>query len=320
MRSIHLNTLTPYNQVNPSQLRLGDLLPLNITDPRVTAAGFGRPFPSFTGTLAQALRPYPQYLNITHTYLGNGSSTYNALQAKLERRFKSFSLMAGYTWSKALTYGGTETQTGSGIAMQDQYNMGVEKSFQRFDIPHTLNLFYTWDLPWGKNRSKLIRMVAGGWTIAGLQQYRSGTLLQPTFPNGLAAYLFNPVLRANLTGTAIRTGVDRTTLDPDNPNVRWFDRAAFSLPGTLQFGSAAAFLNEMRTPPVYQESLSLVKRILVRTGDQPFDIELRADASNVFNRTLFGGINVNLTDPNFGRPTAVQIGPRFIQMGLKVNF
>ena len=55
--------------------------------------------------------------------------------------------------------------------------------------------------------------------------------------------------------------------------------------------------------------MSLVKHIGIRTGDQPFDIELRAEASNLFNRTLFGGINTNLTDPNFGRPTAVQIGP-----------
>jgi hypothetical protein len=320
MKSVHLNSLTPFNQVNPSQLKLGDLLPLNITDARVTAAGFTKPFPSFTGTLAQSLRPYPQYLNITHTYLGNGSSNYNALQAKLERRFKSLAVLVGYTWEKALTLRGVETQTGSGVAMQDQYNQEIERSYQRFDIPHTLNFIYTWDLPFGKRGGKLMRMVAGGWTVAGLQQYRSGTLLQPTFPNSLAAYLFNPALRVNLTGTAIRSGVDRTSLDPDNPNVRWFDRAAFSIPGPLQFGTAAAYLNDLRTPPIYQESVSLVKRILVRTGEQPFDIEMRAEASNVFNRTLFGGINVNLTDPNFGRPTAVQIGPRFIQMGIKANF
>jgi len=320
MYSVHLNTLTPFNQVNPSQLKLGDLLPLNITDPRVVAAGYSKPFPTFTGTLAQSLRPYPQYLNITHTYLGNGSSNYNALQTKLERRFRSLAVLASYTWEKALTRVGPETQTGSGIAVQDQYNLGNERSLQRFDTPHTLNLIYTWDLPFGRHGGKFMRMVAGGWTIAGLQQYRSGTLLQPTFPNSLAAYLFNPALRVNLTGSAIRTGVDRTSLDPDNPNVRWFNSSAFSLPGPLQFGTAAAYLNEMRTPPVYQENVSLVKRIAVRTGDQPFDIELRSEASNLFNRTLFGGINVNLTDPNFGRPTAVQIGPRFIQMSIKINF
>jgi len=63
--------------------------------------------------------------------------------------------------------------------------------------------------------------------------------------------------------------------------------------------------------------MSLVKRIAVRSGEQPFDIELRAEASNVFNRTLFGAINVPLTEQNFGRPTALQVPPRFIQMAIK---
>jgi hypothetical protein len=229
-------------------------------------------------------------------------------------------VLVGYTFSKSLTNVGVETQTGSGVAVQDQYNLANEKSFLKWDIPHTLNLVWTWDLPFGRGGNRIGRLLAGGWTVSGLQQYRSGTLLQPSFPNTLAASLFNPALRVNLTGQAIRTGVDRTSLDPDNPNARWFDRAAFALPGPLQFGTAAAYLNDLRTPPIYQENLSLVKRFKVRTGEQPLDFEFRADASNVFNRTLFGGINTNLTDPNFGRPTAVQIGPRFIQMGLKINF
>lgn len=321
MKSVHLNSATPYNQVNPAQLKYGSLLPLNINDQRVIDAGFSKPFPSFTGTLAQALRPYPQYLNITHTYLGNAGSTYNALQAKVERRYKALSVLVGYTWSKALASVGAETQTGSGIAVQDQYNLGNEKSFQRFDIPQTVNLVYTWDLPFGKSGSTLVKKLTSGWTIAGLHQYRSGTLLQPTVPNTLAASLFNPVLRANLSGSAIRTGTNRTDLDPDNPAVRWFDRGAFTLPGPLQFGTAAAFLNDLRTPPILSESLSLVKRtVLFTRADQPIDLELRADASNILNRTLFGGINVNLTDPNFGRATAVQVGPRFMQLGIKVNF
>ena len=190
----------------------------------------------------------------------------------------------------------------------------------KWDTPHVFNMVYTWDLPFGKGANRWNRMLAGGWTFAGLHQYRSGTLLQPTFPNTLAAYLFNPALRVNLTGTSIQTNVDRTTLDPDNPAVRWFNRTAFSLPDTLQFGTAPAYLTELRTPPILSENMSLIKRFNVIAGDQPLNFELGAEASNVFNRTLFGGINVNLTDPNFGRPTGVQIGPRFIQMRLKINF
>ncbi len=50
------------------------------------------------------------------------------------------------------------------------------------------------------------------------------------------------------------------------------------------------------------------------------DLEYWADISNVFNRTSFGGINVNLNDPNFGRPTGAQQEPRIIQMALRLNF
>ncbi len=50
------------------------------------------------------------------------------------------------------------------------------------------------------------------------------------------------------------------------------------------------------------------------------NLEYRADISNVFNRTSFGGINVNLNDTNFGRPTGAQQGPRIIQMALRLNF
>ncbi len=49
------------NQVNPKYLSLGNLLTKDITDPDVVAAGFKVPYPGFTGSLAQALRPFPQY-------------------------------------------------------------------------------------------------------------------------------------------------------------------------------------------------------------------------------------------------------------------
>ncbi len=40
------------------------VLQSSITSPAAVAAGIQRPYPSFTGSVAQALRPYPQYLDI----------------------------------------------------------------------------------------------------------------------------------------------------------------------------------------------------------------------------------------------------------------
>ena len=92
---------------------------------------------------------------------------------------------------------------------------------------------------------------------------------------------------------------------------------AFAIPGAYQFGTASPFLNDLRNPPFFTEALSLVKRVKIR---ERADVEYRADISNLLNRTSFGGVNVNLNDPNFGRVTGVQQGPRIIQMALRFNF
>jgi hypothetical protein len=190
-----------------------------------------------------------------------------------------------------------------------------------------LNVIYVWDLPFGRGRRWLsganpfVRGAVGGWTISGIHQYRAGTLIQIGAPTNTLGpgVLFTPALRANLTGQPIRTGVNRTDLDPNNPDVRWISRAAFGIPGPYQFGNAAPFQNDLRNPPFLTENISLVKRTALG-GDGTRNLEFRAEAANILNRTVFGGVNVNLADPNFGRVTGVQNGPRFIQLVMRLNF
>jgi hypothetical protein len=304
---------------------------MSITSPAVVAAGFTKPYASFpdstltASTLAQALRPYPQYGSIISTYNGGGATSYNALQVKVEKRFSALTLLANYTKEKNLSINGAYTNAGNGTAPQDQYNLGIEKFISIQDVPQTLNFVYTWDLPFGGGHRYLsksnpfLKAVVGGWTIAGIQQYYSGLPIVINAPvNTLAAgALYTPQLRVITTGANIQTGVDRTTLDPNNPNIRWLNRAAFAVPGAYQFGTASPYQNAVRNPPIFTESLSIVKRMTLK---ERANLEYRADISNLFNRTVFGGINVNLNDPNFGRPTAVQLSPRIIQMALRLNF
>ncbi|HVT93434.1 MAG TPA: carboxypeptidase regulatory-like domain-containing protein [Bryobacteraceae bacterium] len=321
----HLETYIPFNQVDPAYLSLGALLSQPIGSPAVVAAGYSAPYAGFTGTLAQALRPYPQYNNIVSTYMGGGAASYNALQVKVEKRYSALTLLANYTWEKNLSINGAYTNAGNGVAPQDQYNLGVEKALSIQDVPQTLNLVYTWDLPFGRGRkflnnsNGLVKTIVGGWTIAGIHQYRSGLPILINAPvNTLGpGVLFTPQLRVITTGSEIQTGVDRTSLDPNNPSVRWLNRAAFAVPGAYQFGTASPYLNDVRNPPLLTESLSLVKRTTIK---ERLNLEFRTDISNLFNRTSFGGINVNLNDANFGRATGVQQGPRIIQMALRLNF
>jgi hypothetical protein len=319
-----LNARVPVNQVDPKYLPLGTLLTRNITDPLVAAAGFSRPYPTFTGTLAQALRPYPQFLNIGQNYSAQGSASYNAFIIKTEKRYSSFSLTAGYTFSKTMMYRGADSSNCQCINPQDAYNTGPERSIHTQDIPHVLNLLWAWDLPLGKGKRWLnnnagLNLLVGGWTISGAQQYRAGTLVRPLANNALAGLLFNLDYRPDaVIGVDKRTAVGRQDLDPNNPATRYYNTAAFAIPNSLSFGNAATYYTELRNPPVFSENFGIVKRTRVT---EKTNFEVRADISNMFNRTNFGGISLNISAPaSFGRVTGPQIGARIIQIAGRYNF
>jgi hypothetical protein len=326
-----LNSTVDLNQVNPTYLGLGSLLQKPITDPAVVAAGFSKPYPSFTGSLAQALRPYPQYLSVLSRNSGDGQIWYDSLQTKVERRFGAWQLMGAYTWSKSLsmlTYRQIFTQNQA--YAQDNYNLNDMKSYLPFDQPHVFNILNSFDLPFGRGKkflnteNRFANLALANWTLSSAQRYYSGNLIQVTAPNTLGSgVIFGNFKKANrVNGTPIQTGVDRTTLDPNNPNIRWFNAGAFSLPGTYEFGSAATYYGDFRNPAIFVENLSVQKTFgLWRSLDaERVRLQYRADVFNLFNRTNFGAINGSIGNPNFGRPQGVQQGPRVITMGLRLSF
>ncbi|MBI5085458.1 MAG: TonB-dependent receptor [Acidobacteria bacterium] len=334
-RGTRLNSTLDLNQLPTSYLRYGSVLQQRIDSPAAAAAGFTKPYASFPGNLsvAQSLRAYPQYLTLNSLFAGFGRSWYDALQAKVERRFGSFQMMANYTWSKSLGIGHYRQVFGQGgspgATPQDYNNVADSKSFMNMDIPHVFNLLLSYDLPFGKgkkwmgNSNTLVNAFVGGWTIASADVYRKGTLIWLTTPgnplgNGV---LFAPATKANSGSGSIRRGIDRTTLDPNNPATRWFNAAAFTAAPQFTLGNAAFFHNDFRQPAVFTENLSIVKRTTLFANDKnPVVLVYRADGFNVFNRTNFGGVVGTIGNANFGRPTGPQNGARIITMGLRLEF
>ena len=107
--------------------------------PAAVAAGVRAPFPGFTGSANQALRPFPQYQNIsTGPQNGDksGHSSYHAAIVKFDRRFsKELTLQWSYVFSKMITdsdsyFANTET------AAQDHYYRRSEKSIGQYDQTH----------------------------------------------------------------------------------------------------------------------------------------------------------------------------------------
>ena len=259
-------------------------------------------------------------------------NSYDSLQMKLERRFGDVQMMGAYTFSKTLGIGhfrqifnqafGT---AGYNVAAQDNYNYSEMKSYQPFDLPHVFNLLLSYDLPFGKGKKYMksshfvSNLVFGGWNVSGIARYQSGPLIEVQAPaNTLGTgVLFTFLKKANVGSGPIRTGIDRTKLDPNDPSTRWL----FTVPGQYDLGRAATFYGDFRNPPILDERIAIQKRMRFPVrADRSVDLIYRVDAFNVFNRTSFGGIVGVIGNPNFGRPTGPQTGARLITMGLRLDF
>src|SRR5581483_7438905 len=92
--------------VPASYLSLGSLLYADINSPAAAAAGITPPYPGFTGTVAQALRPFPQFLTITEETQTPGHSSYNSLQIRAQKEYSNgVNFIVSYTWGKTITDG-----------------------------------------------------------------------------------------------------------------------------------------------------------------------------------------------------------------------
>ena len=98
------NGLLNYNQLNPKYLSLGSLLNQPIGSAAANSAGIFAPYQGFTGSVAQALVPYPQYQNITLLSDPIGNNDYNALQVRFQKRFaRGLTFLASFNYAKNLT-------------------------------------------------------------------------------------------------------------------------------------------------------------------------------------------------------------------------
>ena len=183
------------------------------------------------------------------------------------------------------------------MGAQDAYNPGDMKAILPFDQPHILNILSMYKMPFGKGKrflnmeSFVTHLLLGNWIISGTQQYRSGAPIQVSAPNTLGnGVLFSRFKKANRGPADIRTGIDRTTLDANDPSTRWFNPDAYVVPGQFELGTAASYDSAFRQPPVLSENVSLSKRMKFPiAGDRTIDMIFHADGFNI-NRTSFGNI------------------------------
>ena len=300
---LHSNLLQ-VNDLNPKYFNYGSSA---LNSAYTATPGITAPFSGFSGTLAQALRPFPQYLDI---YSDGGTenlghSHYEALTAKLERRFHSgLNLLASYTWSKDITDADSALPAFSAFnggpgSVQNPYNLKSEKALSFQDVPQNFVASYIYELPVGKgkkflNQSKVANAVLGGLQVGGIDRYLSGT---PT-----AFSCTNTTIGASLA--CLRYNIDPNFIDHSSaansgdPTLRHvFNAAAFHNPsdaGPIAFGTSPRVNGAYRTPVYKNEDFSITK-YLANFGEAG-TLQLHVDIFNAFNRVHFSPPNTNPID------------------------
>lgn len=313
--------LLNYNQVPFSALeRYGStLLQSNVTSAAAVNAGIRRPYPSFTGSVAQALRPYPQYLTID-TRAGNGDksghSSYHALILRYDKRFSSgFTAQGSYVFSKLITDSDSYNADNSAL---DHFNRGLEKSIGQYDQTHNFKFSEVWDLPFGKGKRFLARgfaaAVLGGWRASGIHMLQSGTPLE--LDNNSVLNVFNGRNPAHVKS------YEGWTTNLSNPN--WLGNDRFFQPPSFfgeqvrtRAGNATRHNPKARTFPNLVNNLSLSKSFPI--GER-LRADLRAESFNIFNNPRFASGSRNVDDPNFGVVRSQINEPRRMQFALKLYF
>jgi hypothetical protein len=333
-RGTHLpSNLLYVDDLNPKYFALGNALNQSIG---ANTVGVASPYASFTGSVAQALRPYPQYTFINTAAYGEdrGQQTYHAMTAKLQRRLHNgLNLLASYTWSKNITDTGNIIGGSLGGAytasIQNPFNLKAEKAISPEDVPQLFVVSYIYELPFGKNKaflshSNLANYLAGGWSIGGIQRYQSGQPLGFGCATGIPG--FSNCIRYNLTGQAIHSAARQS--GKFNPTYdKWYNPAAFSDPNNAtaidggaaySFGDKPQYQGDDRSFNYYEEDFSFIKRTPIREG---IDLQFRAELFNAFNRVIFGGPDGSPSDgANFGVVNGLNNSPRQGQLTLRLEF
>ena len=201
------STLTQLNLLTPQilaahGLSLADpadltLLTSTLSSSTAAARGFNTlPYAGFptTSTVAQALRPFPQYGNINNLFAPLGDTWYNSLQAKVTKRLShGLDLTYAFTWSKSETLGAESEAIGPGggvaASVTDVMNRSINKTLSGYDQPFVSSISFNYRTPRAPG-NKLLGAVTSGWVIGSYLNYASGLPIHvPQSQNNLASVL-----------------------------------------------------------------------------------------------------------------------------------
>ncbi|MGA2169018.1 MAG: TonB-dependent receptor [Terracidiphilus sp.] len=301
---------------------------------------------SFTGettvSLSQLLGLSPQYGGTNSSTPGQvtwGKSFANFANFQIQsRNFHGLELLASYAIRKTLTDAASTDINNNGLSyglLQNPHNLMEGYGVSPSEMPQTMKLNYSYDLPFGRGRQflnqadgvsgHLLDAIVGGWAVAGISTWNAkGTPVQvPTVDGGVT-----------VPGAALRWGFANTNFRKSGVsyqdalviNGAWASSSgagvlnanAFSLTPNYSFANSPVFFPNLRNPGGFYTDASILKKFYLN-DDKTKNFELRLEAQNILNHPVFGSIIADPYNPTFGGING-KTGQRVMQAGVRIFF
>ena len=282
------------------------------------------------GANMQLLQPYFD-LGTVEPIVNRGISSYNSLQAKVERKYANgLGYLASYTWSHCLDdafepigqseQGGYRNPNFLGF----KYDYGACTT----DVRQRLSFSPQLELPFGRgkkflNRGGVVDAVVGGWKTSWIFQAQSGNPIFLTASNGTGGYPLRVSDPFGAGGTPDpATQPNFVCATKTHSLASWFNPCAFKNPPRATLGDsnpASNLINYQSAgsipygppgrvsvpgPGFNKVDLSLFKSFGIPWRES--QIHLRADVFNLLNHPSFGYPSNGLQGNSAGQITSTR--------------
>jgi len=279
--------------------------------------------PATTTLSINARRPNQNFLRNVQGDFSTGSSSYNSLQTKLERRVGvGLNVLASYTFSKCISgsadIGGAVGGGNFGAGPINAYNPKGDRSLCLFDIPHRFVGTVLYDIPFFSHST--------GFKRAMLYGFQVSTIV--TAVSGDPAAVTDAGILALVTATGVASRPDRVVGQSANigrgartPTAQ-FNPLAFTHAATGQFGTSPR-TGAVRLPGVFNDDFSATKGF--KFGEKR-TLQVRADFFNLFKHynpdpsTIGLALNNSGTFGKINNGISGGVTTRIIQLGAKLYF
>jgi hypothetical protein len=299
-------------------------------------------YTSATVPLGALLNSNPSRGNLVVEGMNEGSSMYNALNLRVERRMsKGIAFLVNYTFSKLLDDVGGPSASfwGNGLFQKSWQPTDTFRNTYGYDPNDRTNrlTFYSdVQLPFGKGRAfmsnpqtaatKFLDYVVGGWELAGFGLLESGTPINFSSTGGVSSQAEGaPGLTGFVNGTTQQisnsglgsASLLRSPADSYTSCGGGFNCAQFGLPQLLTYGNMGFVYPWIRNPGYFNYDASLMKRFNFTERSY---LQLRVEAQNVFNIRGLGPYDTTFGDAHFGYITSAGNTPRIMQVSGRIVF